>query len=271
MVCISFNCAPRNLTNNLQALVVDDATNDDNSILALSPNTMDKLQLFRGDAAIVKGKKRKDTVLIVIADEELEDGVARINRVVRKNLRVRLGDIITIHPCPDIKYANRISVLPISDTIEGLTGDLFEVYLKPYFVESYRPVRKGDHFTVRGGMRQVEFKVVEIDPAEYAIVSQDTVIHSEGDPIDREDEEANLNDVGYDDIGGCRKQLAQVRELVELPLRHPQLFKSIGIKPPRGILMYGPPGTGKTQMARAVANETGAFFFLINGPEIMCL
>lgn len=269
MVCISFNRAPRNLTNNLQALVVDDATNDDNSILALSPNTMDKLQLFRGDAAIVKGKKRKDTVLIVIADEELEDGVARINRVVRKNLRVRLGDIITIHPCPDIKYANRISVLPISDTIEGLTGDLFEVYLKPYFVESYRPVRKGDHFTVRGGMRQVEFKVVEIDPAEYAIVSQDTVIHSEGDPIDREDEEANLNDVGYDDIGGCRKQLAQVRELVELPLRHPQLFKSIGIKPPRGILMYGPPGTGKTQMARAVANETGAFFFLINGPEIM--
>ena len=85
----------------------------------------------------------------------------------------------------------------------------------------------------------------------------------------REEEEANLNDVGYDDIGGCRKQMAQIRELVELPLRHPQLFKSIGIKPPRGILMYGPPGTGKTLMARAVANETGAFFFLINGPEIM--
>jgi transitional endoplasmic reticulum ATPase len=63
--------------------------------------------------------------------------------------------------------------------------------------------------------------------------------------------------------------MAQIRELVELPLRHPQLFKSIGIKPPRGILMFGPPGTGKTLMARAVANETGAFFFLINGPEIM--
>lgn len=248
---------------------MDDATNDDNSILALSPNTMEKLQLFRGDAALVKGKKRRDTVLIVIADEELDDGVARINRVVRNNLRVRLGDVITIHPCPDIKYAKRISCLPIADTIEGLTGDLFEVYLKPYFVEAYRPVRKGDLFTVRGGMRQVEFKVVEVDPSEYAIVSQDTVIHSDGDPIDREDEDANLNDVGYDDIGGCRKQLAQVRELVELPLRHPQLFKSIGIKPPRGILMYGPPGTGKTQMARAVANETGAFFFLINGPEIM--
>jgi len=130
-------------------------------------------------------------------------------------------------------------------------------------------VRKGDLFLVRGGMRAVEFKVVETDPAPYCIVAQDTVIHCEGDPIKREDEEANLNDIGYDDIGGVRKQMAQIREMVELPLRHPQLFKSIGIKPPRGILMYGPPGTGKTLIARAVANETGAFFFLINGPEIM--
>merc|ERR1711871_1234005 len=78
-----------------------------------------------------------------------------------------------------------------------------------------------------------------------------------------------MDDVGYDDIGGCRKQLGQIRELVELPLRHPQLFKTIGVKPPRGILMFGPPGSGKTLIARAVANETGAFFFLINGPEIM--
>lgn len=71
--------------------------------------------------------------------------------------------------------------------------------------------------------------------------------------------------MGYDDIGGCRKQLALIKEMVELPLRHPQLFKAIGVKPPRGILLYGPPGTGKTLIARAVANETGAFFYLING------
>lgn len=74
-----------------------------------------------------------------------------------------------------------------------------------------------------------------------------------------------MNAVGYDDIGGVRKQLAQIKEMVELPLRHPSLFKAIGVKPPRGILLYGPPGTGKTLIARAVANETGAFFFLING------
>ena len=206
----------------------------------------------------------------------------------------------------DRYQAKRIAVLPIADTVEGLTGSLFDVYLKPYFLEAYRPVRMGDLFTVRGGMRQVEFKVVELDPPDYGIVAQDTIIHCEGEPLNREDEEGNLNEVGYDDIGGCRKQMAQIRELVELPLRHPQLFKSIGIKPPRGILLvshsshlfsshlisshlisfflslflflflsllkssqYGPPGTGKTLMARAVANETGAFFFLINGPEIM--
>lgn len=151
----------------------------------------------------------------------------------------------------------------------GLTGSLFDVYLKPYFTEAYRPVHKGDLFLVRGGMRAVEFKVVETDPAPYCIVAPDTVIHTEGEPIKRAEEEESLAQVGYDDIGGCRKQLAQIKEMVELPLRHPSLFKAIGVKPPRGILLYGPPGTGKTLVARAVANETGAFFFLINGPEIM--
>ncbi|ODQ55127.1 AAA ATPase [Saitoella complicata NRRL Y-17804] len=250
-------------------LIVDDATNDDNSTIMLSPNAMETLELFRGDNVLVRGKKRKETLLVVLVDEELEDNMCRVNRVVRNNLRIRLGDIVTIHAAPDVKYAERISVLPIADTIEGITGNLFEVYLKPYFVEAYRPVKKGDLFTVRGGMRQVEFKIVEVEPGDMGIVAQDTIIHCEGEPINREDEEANLNEVGYDDLGGCRKQLAQIREMVELPLRHPQLFKTLGVKAPRGVLMYGPPGTGKTLMARAVANETGAFFFLINGPEIM--
>ena len=167
-----------------------------------------------------------------------------------------------------MKYGKRVHVLPFGDSIEGVTGNLFDVYLKPYFLEAYRPVRKGDTFLARGGMRGVEFKVVETDPDEYCIVAPDTEIFCEGEPINREDEE-RLDDVGYDDVGGVRKQMAQIRELVELPLRHPTLFKTIGVKPPKGILLYGPPGSGKTLIARAVANETGAFFFLINGPEIM--
>ena len=82
------------------------------------------------------------------------------------------------------------------------------------------------------------YQVVDTDPAPYCIVSPDTVIHHEGEPIKREDVEDLLNEVGYDDIGGARKQMAQIREMVELPLRHPGLFKAIGVKPPRGTFLY---------------------------------
>jgi transitional endoplasmic reticulum ATPase len=249
-------------------LIVDDATNDDNSVISLSPAKMEELSLFRGDTVLIKGKKGRDTVCIVLADETCDDSSVRMNKVVRKNLRVRLADIVTVSTCGDVPYGKRVHILPLDDTIEGVSGNLFDVYLKPYFLEAYRPVKKGDLFLVRAAMHPVEFKVVETDPAPYCIVAPDTVIHCEGEPVKREDEE-KADDVGYDDVGGCRKQMAQIREMIELPLRHPALFKTLGVKPPRGVLLYGPPGSGKTLIARAVANETGAFFFLINGPEIM--
>ena len=249
-------------------LIVEEATNDDNSVAVLSQSKMNELNIMRGDSIMIKGKKRRDTICITLVDNDLEDGKIRLNKVVRKNLKVRLGDIVSVHPVPDIPYGKRVHILPIDDTITGISGNLFEIYLKPYFREAYRPVRKGDLFLVRGGFRPVEFKVVEVDPGEFVIVAPDTIIHCEGEPVKREDED-KADDVGYDDIGGCRRQLAQIREMIELPLRHPQLFKTLGVKPPKGVLLYGPPGSGKTMIARAVANETGAFFFLINGPEIM--
>uniref|UniRef100_A0A671XA68 Transitional endoplasmic reticulum ATPase n=1 Tax=Sparus aurata TaxID=8175 RepID=A0A671XA68_SPAAU len=228
-------------------LIVDEALNEDSSIVSLSQNKTEELQLFRGDTVVLRGRKRRQTVCIVLTDDTCGEERIRMNRVTRNNLRVRLGDVISIHACPDIKYGKKIHVLPIDDTIEGLTGNLFEVFLKPYFLEAYRPIHTGTIL-----LRGVTFKVMDTDPSPHCI-----------------DEEESLNDIGYDDIGGCRKQLAQIKEMVELPLRHPGLFKAIGVKPPRGILLYGPAGTGKTLVARAVANETGAFFFLINGPEIM--
>ena len=112
-------------------LLVEEATNDDNSVIALNNATMEELQLFRGDTVILKGKRRKETVCIVLADDTCEVAKVRMNRVVRNNLRVRLGDIVSVHPCQDVKYGKRIHVLPIADTIEGITGNLFEVSTEP--------------------------------------------------------------------------------------------------------------------------------------------
>lgn len=103
-------------------LIVDEASDDNNSVVAISQAKMDELQLFRGDTLLLKGKRRKDTVCIVLSDPNCTNEKILMNRCVRNNLRVRLGDIVSVQPCPDIKYANRIHVLPIDDTIEGLSG-----------------------------------------------------------------------------------------------------------------------------------------------------
>jgi transitional endoplasmic reticulum ATPase len=192
--------------------------------------------------------------------------------------RLRLGDTVTIHALPDIKYAKTVTVTPFADTVEGISGDIFEVFVKPYFKDNYRPLKLGDTFMVRGGMRTVEFKVMDIAfeeeeksdstsgkkkgkgksaksspadadatgdaaasgannangdvttaaAADYCIVGPDTEFDYEpGDTLSREEDE-RLSEVGYDDIGGCNRQLALIRELVELPLRHPQIFRSVG-------------------------------------------
>jgi len=107
---------------NPNRLVVDEAVNDDNSVVALNVQTMEELQLFRGDTVLIKGKRRKDTVCIVLADDTCDLGKIRMNKCVRKNLKVRLGDVISVHQCPDVKYGKRVHILPIDDTIEGITG-----------------------------------------------------------------------------------------------------------------------------------------------------
>jgi len=258
-------------------LFVDDlpvSQNSDQSVVYLHADKMDELQIFRGDSVLLKGKRRRETVAICVdaqsASAQIEPGKIMMSKVTRWNLGVHLGDIVTVEPLENIPFGKRVSILPIDDTIEGLDPgtSLFNTFLKPYFNKLFKPVMKGSHFICRGAMRSVEFKVVETDPDPYCIVSNDTEIFCDGEPIKREDEE-RIDDIGYDDIGGCRKALGLIREMVELPLRHPTLFSNVGIKPPRGVLLYGPPGCGKTLIARAVANETGAFFFLINGPEIM--
>jgi transitional endoplasmic reticulum ATPase len=228
----------------LYKLMVDDSINDDNSIVVMSNKRMEQLELFRGDNLLLKGKKNRTTMCVVLGDDNIDENSICMGKCTRKNLRVRLGDFVHIKQTDDIPSAKKVHILPLDDTIEGITGNIFEVYLKPYFLDAYRPVTKGDLFTIHKAMHPVEFKIVEIEPNLHGIVTPDTEIYCEGEPVKREDEE-NPNEIGYDDIGGCRKQLGLIREMIELPIRHPTLFKNLGIKPPKGVLLHGPPGVGK--------------------------
>lgn len=103
-------------------LLVEEALNDDNSVVSLSQAKMDQLQLFRGDTVLLKGKRRKETVCIVLSDDNCPNEKIRMNRVVRNNLRVRLSDVVSIQACADVKYGTRVHILPIDDTVEGLVG-----------------------------------------------------------------------------------------------------------------------------------------------------
>ncbi len=161
-----------------------------------------------------------------------------MNHVVWNTLRVRLGDIVSIKRVQDVKYGKYIHVVPVDDTVQGITGNLLEVYLTPYFGKHYPPAHEGDAYIVLAAMHAVAFKIIETDPNPYCIVASGTDISCEDDPIKREKEEISLNEIGYDDIGGVRKQLVQIKEMVELTLRHPQLFKIIDVKPPHDIFFY---------------------------------
>lgn len=249
-------------------LVVEEAKNDDNSIVCMNEAKIKELKIFNGENVILVGKRRHKTLCLVVRDNTVPVDKVAINKCVRNNLRIKIGDLVTVRPEANIPNLKKIQILPYKDSVEGLTGNIAQTYLQPYFRDANRPLHKDDTFIVRGNFRPVEFKVVATEPGDFGVVAPGTVLFMEGEPINREDEDKN-NDVGYEDVGGCRKQMALIREMIELPLRHPALFKTLGVKPPRGVLLYGPPGSGKTLIARAVANETGAFFFLINGPEIM--
>jgi transitional endoplasmic reticulum ATPase len=220
-------------------------------------------------------RRGKQTVCVVVPDESLSEDSARLPAVAVKNLKVNPDqDRIVIKQFADIKNAKRVHVLPFKDCLQEFTGDVFETFLKPYFWENYRPVHAGEVFPVHNEELDitVDFKVMQIDDedTEFAVVAPESVVYTEGEPLDRlKDDPARSEEIGYDDIGGLSKQISQLRELVELPLRHPEIFSTIGAKPPRGVLLHGPPGCGKTMIGKALATESGAFFFLINGPEVL--
>jgi len=255
-------------------LLAEEAVTPDSSVVTMHPSKVEELGLLEGDNVRLKGKRDCETLCTLKASEKVPVGSAQLTAVTRSNLRLELGDALKVYRCDDVKEGTSVKLLPFSDAMAGLSSEeLKEQLVQPYFLGAdgadapLRPVSEGDVIRLQHGTQVAEFKVVETEPPRHCVVAADTAIDMEDEPLDRALEEAD--EIGYDDIGGCGKQLAMIRELVELPMRHPKVFTNVGVRPPRGVLIYGPPGCGKTMIARAVVAETGASLFLINGPEVM--
>jgi len=265
------------------------------SVVGMTETAMMEMGLFEGDTVSIKGKRGKKTMasVAVLSEQDvsaLSDGSSDIAAIgmssdAMKNAGVRAGDKVTVAPAPNVKFGKAVLISPMAnslklagideETMSDDNGDevkLFEDYLAPYFLNKFRTLTRGDNFIVDGPKGELEFQCVEIDSVEKdedtaCIVVEETIIECEGEAI--EEEVDDLENAGYDQIGGASKHLAAVRELVELPLKHSELWRKLGINTPRGVLLTGPSGCGKTAMARAVAAETGAYFFVINGPEVI--
>lgn len=265
------------------------------SVVGMTEAAMMEMGLFEGDTVSIKGKRGKKTMASVAVLSEtdvaaLSDGSSDTAAIgmstdAMKNAGVRAGDKVTIAPAPNIKFGKVVVINPMANSLklagideETMTDEngsevkLFEDYLAPYFTDKFRTLHRGDNFVVDGPKGELEFQCIDIDSVEKdedtaCIVVEETVIECEGEAI--EEEVDDLENAGYDQIGGASKHLAAVRELVELPLKHSELWRKLGINTPRGVLLTGPSGCGKTAMARAVAAETGAYFFVINGPEVI--
>lgn len=230
------------------------------------------MKIFKSETVLVKGRKRKKLILILLPDNSgsLSDNKVRLNEVARRNLGVDIGDLVNINKTRynEIAILNRVKILPIKDSIKGVSGNLTQTYLIPYFRDAYRPVIKGEIIRCEGGLKNVEFQIMDCEPCSSGIVGPNTIIFDEGEPINREDIEKNEG-IGYADFGGYKNQLISVRNMVELSLLNTEIFDKLGIKHSKGIILHGPHGIGKTLLAKVICNEIECFSFFIDGNELI--
>src|ERR687885_2035307 len=223
-------------------------------------DSMNSLHVSTGDVIEVKGDKRRTVAkCLPLYPSDEGKGIIRVDGLVRNNAGVAIGDTVEITkiktaPAEKVIVAPLESIPPVderylADALEGVATIKGDNIIVPYF----------------GG--RLTFQVIAVTPAAGAVlVTQKTIFHI----TDKNRASGHgVPQVAYEDIGGLKEEIQKVREMIELPLRHPEIFEKLGIEAPKGVLLYGPPGTGKTLLAKAVANETNANFYSIGGPEIM--
>jgi len=229
-------------------------------IARLDSRAIRELGLSPGDLVEIIGKR--STLAIVWPPYKEDDGMGliRIDGEVRRNAGVSVGDYVRVAKA-NARPATKIVLAPFESL--PFVGDFARIVRSQLL---NLPVMKGDIIVIPVLGMGVELKVTSTSPTNAVIVTENTAVEVSTTPVRRIEE---VGGVTYEDIGGLHEELQRIREMVELPLKHPELFRHLGIDPPKGVILYGPPGCGKTLIAKAIANETGAHFISINGPEIM--
>ncbi|MGH7908606.1 MAG: CDC48 family AAA ATPase [Thermodesulfobacteriota bacterium] len=225
------------------------------------PNDMHALGIAAFDLIEIGGKRKTVVRAMPLEKSQRGQSLIQVDGITRENARVGIDDSVFVKKV-ESKQAIKVVLAPISDDLL-LNGDNTD-----YLVSRLDgiPVTVGDRLRVTlPGSRIEDFQVLGVIPAESIVVRTATKIELRKKPKGKVD----TSRVTYEDIGGLKEQIRKVREMVELPLRYPQVFERLGIDPPRGVLLLGPPGSGKTLLAKAVAHETNASFQAINGPEII--
>ncbi|WP_202319092.1 CDC48 family AAA ATPase [Archaeoglobus neptunius] len=229
-------------------------------IARIDPAVMEKLGLQSGDIVEIVGKSSVPAIVWPSYPEDRGTGIIRIDGNLRSNAGVGIDDRVKVRKVKP-KPAEKVTLAP-TEPVRLMGGEAYLLRL----LEG-RPVIRGQKIRVEVFGHTLTFVITATKPSGVVVVSRKTAIELKEKPV--EEVKRAVPDVTYEDIGGLKRELRLVREMIELPLKHPELFQKLGIDPPKGVLLYGPPGTGKTLIAKAVANEVDAHFITISGPEIM--
>lgn len=231
-------------------------------IAAIDNETRNMLGLGHNAYVLLKGKRETLVRIWPGRPSEERQRVIRIDNFTRRNAGVSVGDTVVVKKAVLVP-AKKITFAPTTEVQVNINK--YKMQIKKAFLS--KPMITGEEvlFAIFGN--PITLIVQSTRPRGAVLITDDTEVEVLNEPVDPNI--ANIAQVSYEDIGGLKKQLSKIREMIEFPLKHPELFNHLGLEPPKGILLYGPPGTGKTLIAKAVANESGAHIVTVKGPEIM--